>query len=115
MKRADHALIDAQGQDRTVDFREALGAEAYAPTSVHDLPVEQGERVPAWLVENGRARFGHVFWERFTDRRARKLWGSVHKNAKGDWDRILGAGSRLTIYANPGACERVDPDNPSGW
>ncbi len=66
-------------------------------------------------MEDGRARFGHVFWERFAPGRARKLWGSVHKNAKGDWDRMVGARSSVTLYANAAQRERVDPDNPSGW
>ena len=115
MKRGDHALVDAEGEDCTAEFLEALRVEGYTPTTVRGLDVQQGERVPAWRVEERRARFGHVFWERFTERRARKLWGTVHKNAKGDWDGILGAGSRVTIYANPSVRERVDPDHPSGW
>lgn len=115
VKRADHALTDESGADRSAHFIDALRAEGYAATTVADREVALGERVPAWLVADGMARFGWIFWERFTAERARKLWGTVHKNAKGDWDRTLGARSRTTLYANPAARERVDPDNPSSW
>lgn len=115
MKRGDHALTDGAGRDCTAAFLQTLAADGFTATTVGELDVSQGERVPAWLVEPGHARFGYVFWERFTAERARKLWGSVHKNAKGDWDRMLGARSRIAIYANTQARERVDPDNPSSW
>lgn len=115
MKRADHDLRDPAGRDCTALFRDALAAEGFVATVIEQVEIAPGERVPAWLVETGRARFGHIFWERFTAERARKLWGSVHKNAKGDWARMLGVRSRTPLYVHPDTREHVDPENPSGW
>lgn len=115
VRRGDHSLIDEHGTDHTATFIAALATEGFQPTTIRDCRLEQGERDPAWIIEDGYARFGYVFWERFFDTRARKIFGTVHKDAKGDWDRIIGGRSRTTLYVNPALRERVDPDNPSHW
>lgn len=115
VRRGDHTLVDERGVDHTARFREALAAEGYEPTTIRDCELRQGERLPAWLVQEGVARFGYVFWERFFDTRARKIFGTVHKDAKGDWDVIVGGRSLTPLYVNPRLRERVDPDNPSQW
>ena len=72
-----------------------------------------GERVPAFLVRDGRADFGWVFWEKSTPERSRKLFGSVVRNAKGDWEIQLGTGSREPVHVQPGGRMATDPDRPS--
>lgn len=115
VRRADHELVDEVGHPCVDAFHQALADEGFVVTTVGALDLPEGERVPAWLVEDARARFGHIFWERFSPTHARKLWGSVHKNAKGDWDRIIGVRSRQALHADATRRERVDPENPSGW
>jgi len=101
------------GEDRRALFLEALRLEGFEAAPVRDVEVAPGERVPAFVVREDRADFGWVFWEKFTDRRARKLFGSVVRNRKGDWDVQLGAGSREEVYARPAGRMKVDSDRPS--
>jgi hypothetical protein len=112
VKRGPHDLR-VDGEDRSGPFAEALRLEGFEAARVRDVAIAIGERVPAFLVREGRADFGWVFWEKFTAERSRKLFGSVVRNAKGDWEIQLGTGSREVIYVNLGARVAVDPDRPS--
>jgi hypothetical protein len=112
VKRGRHDLR-VDGEDRSGPFAEALRREGFEAARVRDVPISLGERVPAFLVREGRADFGWVFWEKFTAERSRKLFGSVVRNAKGDWEIQLGTGSREAIYVNLQARVTVDPDRPS--
>jgi hypothetical protein len=112
VKRGRHELRDGD-RDRSGVFLEALRLEGFEPRRVRDVEVSVGERVPAFLVREGRADFGWVFREKFTARRSRQLFGSVVRNAKGDWEIQLGAGSRETVYVQPGGRMATDPDRPS--
>jgi hypothetical protein len=77
------------------------------------VEIAHGERVPAFLVREGHADFGWVFWEKFTADRWRKLFGSVVRNAKGDWAIQLGTGSREPVHVDLTRRVPVDPDRPS--
>jgi hypothetical protein len=112
VKRGRHELRDGD-QDRSDLFLEALRLEGFEPTRVRDVEVAVGERVPAFLVREGRADFGWVLREKFTARRSRQLFGSVVRNAKGDWEIQLGSGSSETVYVQPGGRMATDPDRPS--
>jgi len=112
VKRGRHALR-VSTRDRSELFLEALRLEGFKRALVRDVEVALGERVPAFLVREGRTDFGWVFWEKFTGERSRKLFGSVVRNAKGDWEIQLGTGSSEAVHVNLGARVAVDPDRPS--
>ena len=112
VKRGRHDLhVDAE--DLSPLFLEALRLEGFEAARVRDVEVGPGERVPAFLVRDGRADFGWVFWEKSTPERSRKLFGSVVRNAKGDWEIQLGTGSREPVHVQPGGRMATDPDRPS--
>jgi hypothetical protein len=112
VKRGRHSLV-VDGHDRTDLFLRALADEGYTSQGIRDAPVELGERVPAFLVRDGVADFGWVFWEKFREGRARKLFGSVHRNAKGDWEIQLGAASSERVFVCLADKTPVDSDRPS--
>jgi hypothetical protein len=112
VRRARHDLRVDDESHRTL-FLEALRLEGFEPARVRDVDVEPGMRVPAFLVRGDRADFGWVFWEKFTDRRSRKLFGSVVRNAKGDWEIQLGPGSHERVYARLAGRMKVDSERPS--
>ncbi|MBI3273325.1 MAG: hypothetical protein HYZ53_30330 [Planctomycetes bacterium] len=114
VKRGRHDLR-LEGRDVSGEFVAALASQGYVPRATAELEVEVGLRIPAFLVREGVAYFGWVFWEKFTDAKKRRLWGSVLRNAKGDWAIQLGANDRTPLYANPGLVETTDSDNPSPW
>jgi len=112
VRRGRHSLR-LEGRDRSALFEEALRLEGFEPVRVRDARVEMGEKAPAFLVNEGSADFGWVFWEKFSQGRARKLFGSTVRNAKGDWEIQLGEGSRRRIHVCLGAKTVVDPERPS--
>lgn len=112
VKRGRHSLR-LDGEDVSDVFLEALRLEGFEPSRVRDVEVGPGERVPAFLVRGDRADFGWVFREKFTETRSRKLFGSVVRNARGDWDVQLGSGSRERIHVHRSGRRGWDPDRPS--
>jgi hypothetical protein len=113
VKRARHELHWG-GRDVSREFVEVLAAHGYRPMTVADAPLAAGERIPAFLLEEGTAYFGWVFWEKFTSRKLRKLFGSVVRNAKGDWAVQIPSGQGRIIYANPDRRGEMEIDHPSG-
>jgi hypothetical protein len=110
VRRASHKLrID--GRDVTDLFRKMLAFEGYVLMRVQDIPVEAGERVPAFMIVEGEAHFGWVFWEAFSPGRKRKLFGSQAKNNKGDWAVMLAR--RAAVYVCLSRRESMDIDRPS--
>lgn len=83
--------------------------------TVASIDVEPGHRVPAFYVENTVAYFGWVFWEKFWENRMRKLWGSVVRNARGDWKIQITPQKETTIYANASVRYEMDLDRPSDF
>jgi hypothetical protein len=87
----------------------------YLPATVSDTPVSPGERVPAFYVADGVAHVGWVFWEKFTDTKLRKLFGTVVKNRKGGWAIQIPRHEPTIIYVNTDVRIAMDVDNPSGF
>ena len=112
VRRGRHDLR-LEGRDRSALFEKALRLEGFEPLRVRDARVEMGEKAPAFLVDEGSADFGWVFWEKFSEGRARKLFGSTVRNAKGDWEIQLGEGSPRQIHVCLAAKAVVDPERPS--
>jgi hypothetical protein len=111
VKRIVHELR-YEGNDISVLFIEELERRGYHPTTVDKVNVQPGERVPAFYIQDGVAYFGWVFWEQFTSWKLRKLWGSVLKNVKGDWEIQIPVTRATTIYANEALKLEMDIDHP---
>ena len=114
VKRSVHELKWG-ALDVTLAFAEALARHGYRQMTVAEAPVQPGERVPAFVLENGTAYFGWVFWEKFSMLRLRKLFGSVARNDRGDWVVQIPEKRRSVIYANPSEKSEMDIDTPSGF
>lgn len=109
VKRSKHELLH-NGISVESQFKGALQRLGFQSTTVDDVNVRIGERVPAFFLENSVAYFGWVFWEKFTEKKARKLWGSVLRNAKGDWAIQIPPTKPIPIYANPGQKIEMEVD-----
>ncbi len=88
------------GVDVSSLFADVLIQQGFQKCRVRDVNLEPGERVPAFLIRDQEAYFGWVFWEKFTEKKMRKLWGSILRNQKGDWSIQISSNSRTPIYAN---------------
>ena len=111
VKRSVHELRWGS-KDVTLAFADALVRHGYRQTTVAGVAVNPGERVPAFILENGTAYFGWVFWEKFTTLRLRQLFGSVARNRKGDWAIQVAANHRAVIYACEAEKTEMDIDHP---
>jgi hypothetical protein len=111
VKRSKHELMFG-GVDVSNVFIEEMDKKNYLPAEVGDIRCEQGERVPAFYVEETQAYFGWVFWEKFTEGRLRKLFGTIVRNEKGDWLIQIPNGSRKIVYANTSLTAEMDIDHP---
>ncbi len=111
VKRAKHELI-FEGNDITGPFIQTLTGHHYLPSTVDRIIIQPGERVPAFFIERDTAYFGWVFWEKFTQLRLRKLFGTVVRNPKGDWLIQLPSNSTKTVYADTSQIFEMDIDRP---
>jgi hypothetical protein len=114
VKRSKHSLL-WEKRDCTKEFIEVLKDKGYSPALVRDVNVQPGERVPGFFIDDATAYFGWVFWEKFSQLRLRKLFGSIVRNAKGDWAIQIPEKRTIAIYANPSLLGDMDIDNPSGF
>jgi len=114
VKRSRHELV-WDGRDVSQPFIETLQECGYHATNVEAVHVVAGERVPAFYVEEETAFFGWVFWEKFSETRRRKLFGSVVRNAKGDWAMQIPPSRQTIIYANEHLKIEMDVDHPSNF
>lgn len=95
-------------------FRERLVALGFRETTVGKIDIEVGIRVPAWVVRGTVADFGTVFWEVFTHRAKRKLFGSERRNQRKEWDIQLYPTHNEVIFAAPQRAESYDATRPIG-
>lgn len=109
--RSKHELV-LNGQPVVDEFIEVLIENGFHRTVVGNVEIDVGERVPAFFINESIAYFGWVFWEKFTRDKARKLWGSVVRNRKGDWAIQIPPTKPTPIYANPDLRIEMDADKP---
>jgi len=114
VKRAVHALVHEE-RDLTGMFLAELAKEGYHPATVASVEVAPGERVPAFYIDQKIAYFGWVFWEQFTSWKIRKLWGSITRNARGDWEIQIPEKSPSVIHANSSLKIEMDIEHPSDF
>ncbi|HUL44176.1 MAG TPA: hypothetical protein VLY03_07460 [Bacteroidota bacterium] len=112
VKRIKVDLI-SEGKNLQPLFIEELERAGYRFLTVREVRVEPGERVPAFYLTDGNAYFGWIFWEQFTTWKLRKLWGSVIRNSRGDWDIQIPVTKDVRIYANESLKLEMDIDIPS--
>lgn len=111
VKRSKHELI-FDGKDVSKEFIDVLQQHNFLPTVVNNISIEPGQRIPAFTIEKQTAYFGWVFWEKFSQLRLRKLFGTVVRNSKGDWLIQLPSNSTKTIFANTTTIFEMDIDRP---
>ncbi len=108
IKRVVHEL-NYEGRDYRELFRQRLEDNGFLEKALREVNVEAGWRIPGfWLDSDGRAWFGYLFWELFSDTRKRKIWGSVKRDRKGDWQIIFPGNSSRKLFLNPGLKQEVD-------
>jgi hypothetical protein len=124
LEEAFHDFISGKGVERvkleltlndndvTLAFLKSLQQHGYLPSTVGGIDIQPGERVPAFFVQDSTAFFGWIFWEKFTEKKMRKLWGSVIRNSKGDWAIQIPPTKPTLIYANREARSEMDLDRP---
>ena len=111
VKRSKHELI-FEGNDLSALFIEVLRQHSYLPITVDQTTIQPGERIPAFYMDRHTAYFGWIFWEKFSQLRLRKLFGTVVHNAKGDWLIQLPSNSTKIIYADTSQIFEMDIDRP---
>ncbi|MBI4429838.1 MAG: hypothetical protein HY562_12055 [Ignavibacteriales bacterium] len=111
VERAKLELIHG-GRPVIEEFIVELRQLSFHASTVAAISVEPGERVPAFYIKDSTAFFGWVFWEKFTEKKLRKLWGSVVRNSKGDWLIQIPPNKATTIYANIRLKTEMDIDHP---
>ncbi len=114
VKRSRHELV-WETRDVSLEFIDVLTTEGYSATVVERVNIKPGERVPAFYLDGSTAYFGWVFWEKFSQLKLRKLFGSVVRNAKGDWAVQIPEKRRTIIYTNTALVSEMDIENPSGF
>jgi hypothetical protein len=114
VKRTRHDLI-VDGRDYSDHFIHVLSEVGFVPVTVADAPVKPGERIPAFYINDSVAYFGWVFYEKFTTRKIRKLWGSVIRNRKGDWAIQISPKKDILVYADINRKTEMDLDRPTDW
>jgi len=111
VKRSRHELT-YYGVDVTEQFIASLHRHGYRPGTVNATTVEPGWRIPSFYIKDQTAYFGWVFWEKFSQLRLRKLFGTVIRNTKGDWLITLPSNSTDILFINSTHVVEMDIDRP---
>jgi hypothetical protein len=99
VERSKHELA-VGGIDISNVFIEEMDKKNYLPAVVGDVTCSEGKSVPAFYIEERQAYFGWVYWERLTEGRPRKLFGSVVRTEKGERSIQIPDGNKKIVYAN---------------
>jgi hypothetical protein len=106
--RGRHSL-QYRGRSVRAEFQERLLANGFSPTTVREAPIEAGERIPAFHIEDDRVDFGYIRWEIFTPSSRRKLFASEYRRPDNDeWAVQLNLASPVKVWASAERKERHD-------
>ena len=89
-------------------FVDRLRLYKFSPFPMNKIQIEVEHRAPAFVINGKTAIFGYVFWEVFSEKQKRKIFGSVAKNDKGDWKYVLNGNSSDVVFVNMTKLEEVD-------
>ncbi|HUI31047.1 MAG TPA: hypothetical protein VLX91_12605 [Candidatus Acidoferrales bacterium] len=92
--------LNHEGEDFVRPFIRRLKLHGFVEKPINEIELQFEERVPAFVIRNCNAYFGWVFIERFTQKKSRKMFGSVVRNKKGDWLIQVSHNSTEPVYAN---------------
>jgi len=91
------------------EMEQRLAANGFVPTTVAEVAIEPGEKVPAFHLEDDAADFGYVRWEIFTPRSRRKLFASERRRSDNqEWAIQLSPSSPEPVWACTARRERHD-------
>lgn len=110
VKRFVHEL-ELDGEDYTPLFRERLLEAGFKETVVGNVDIGFDERVAAFALRGSKAYFGWIFIERFTEKKSRKLFGSVVRNKKGDWAIQIPSNSKEKVFVNYAQKLDMEPES----
>ncbi len=113
VKRSIHD-IEYDGKLYVDLFIQRLQLYKYRPQPVYEIEIKVGQRAPAFYIQGRMVIFGYVFWEVFSTKRKRKLWGSVVRNEKGDWKYTLPGNSEQVVFVNLDQALDMDIGWPTG-
>jgi len=106
--RGRHELT-FRGRPVRAEFEERLAANAFRRTTVADVNIAAGEKVPAFHLDRDAADFGWVRWEIFTPRSRRKLFASERRRTDNqEWAVQLNLSSAEPIWASLALKQRHD-------
>jgi hypothetical protein len=80
--------------------------------TVGESSIEPSPQVPVFIIGQTTAYSGRVFWEKFSQLRLRKLFGTVIRNTKGDWLTQPPSNSTNLMYADTSQIFEMDIDRP---
>ena len=102
---------DARYQGRLVaaELQERLAANGFVPMTVREAPIEAGEKIPAFHIDNETVDFGYIRWEIFTPKSRRKLFASEYRRPDNqEWAVQLNLASPEKVWASPERREKHD-------
>ena len=106
--RGRHSL-QHQGRSVRDEFEQSLERNGFTRCRVESVPIEAGQRIPAFFLHEETADFGWVRWEIFTPRSRRKLFASEYRQPDNqEWAVQLPPGSPDSIWADLAHPERHD-------
>ncbi|HEY3173014.1 MAG TPA: hypothetical protein VGK86_10625 [Thermoanaerobaculia bacterium] len=98
-----------RGRPVREEFLQRLAANGFRPMTVREAPIEAGERIPAFHLENDAVDFGWLRWEIFTPKSRRKLFASERRRRDNDeWAVQLNLSSPEKVWASPERKEKHD-------
>ena len=109
--RGRHAL-EYRGRPVREEFLERLLANGFRPMTVREAPIEAGEKIPAFHLEDDAVDFGWLRWEIFTPKSRRKLFASERRRTdNSEWAVQLNLSSPEKVWASAERKEKHDVEN----
>ena len=106
--RGRHSLRH-QGRLVRNEFEERLLANGFRPMTVREAPIEAGEKIPAFHIDNETVDFGYIRWEIFTPKSRRKLFASEYRRPDNqEWAVQINLGSPQPVWADASRKVRHD-------
>lgn len=91
------------------EFLERLRANGFRPMTVRESPIEAGEKIPAFHLDDDAVDFGWLRWEIFTPTSRRKLFASERRRKdNNEWAVQLNLSSPETVWASAERKEKHD-------